>query len=276
MDKDEARGRFAELAAGDEERINLAEAALLIAAEADARLDPRHYLHRFEALARQAGAALHTAGSPAEAVVRLNRFLYGKMGFAGNRDDYYDPRNSFLNEVLDRRLGIPITLAVVYMEVARRLGLRVEGVNFPGHFLLRHAGAGEIIVDPFVGEVLTQGECEERLRAMAGSGAVLHSHHLRPAGTREILARMLTNLNQIYFNRGEWESALACCDRILLLTPDAPAALRVRGILYDQLDCFPEALADLERYLELAPDDPAAAVARERLEAIRQRAHRMN
>lgn len=109
MDKDEARGRFAELAAGDEERINLAEAALLIAAEADARLDPRHYLHRFDALARQAGAALHTAGSPAEAVVRLNGFLYGKMGFAGNRDDYYDPRNSFLNEVLDRRLGIPIT-----------------------------------------------------------------------------------------------------------------------------------------------------------------------
>ena len=270
------RDRFADCITGV--RIDLAEAALLIAAEEYPSLDVAGYLSSLDDLAARGRENLEGAGDTVEQVERLNRYLFVERGFAGNREHYEDPRNSFINEVIDRRSGIPITLALVYMEVARRLGLDFEGICFPGHFLIKCGdGDGEIVVDPFSGVVLSPRECQERLTAVLGEGVVLdHEVHLRAADPREILVRMLTNLKLLYVRSGDFDRALSCCDRILLLIPDAPHELRDRGLVFEQLECFGAAAADLERFLALAPRDPSAAPLRARLPALRERAGRLH
>ena len=238
QEMNEARQRLAAVAAGRDERIDVAEAALLIAQEEYPQLDIVAYLAQLDELAARARAAMRPAMTAAEQVAHLNHFLFVESGFAGNNDDYYDPRNSFLNEVIDRRTGIPITLSVVYCEVGRRLGLPVYGVSFPGHFLVKYAGEPEIIIDPFFGTVLTAEECEERWGDLRPDGARLERRLLRPASPREILVRMLSNLKQVYVEQNDAERALACVDRILLLAPDTPRELRDRGILYQRLECY--------------------------------------
>lgn len=270
------RERFRHCVSG--ERIDLAEAALLIAAEEYPALDVPGYLSCLDDLARRGREALVGAQGAAERVDRLNRYLFVERGFAGDSEHYEDPRNSFINEVLDRRAGIPITLALVYMEVARRLDLDVRGICFPGHFLIKwlHAG-GEIVVDPFSGQVLSQEDCQARLAAVLGEGAVLDPEvHLRAAGSREILVRMLTNLKLLYVRARDFERALACCERILLLTPDTPAELRDRGLVYEQLECFGAAVADLERFLALAPHEGSAGAVAARLPALREQLRRLH
>ena len=175
-----ARERFAELVGGIDATIDLAEAALLIAAEAYPGLDVARYVGALDALAAEAEPVVRGAGGDGERVRRLVQFLAVDRRFRGNQDDYYDRRNSFLNEVLERRTGIPITLAVVYIEVARRLGLVVLGVGFPGHFLAKHPGARrELIIDPFFGQFLSMRDCEQRLRAVLGDEA--HARARPPA-----------------------------------------------------------------------------------------------
>jgi regulator of sirC expression with transglutaminase-like and TPR domain len=264
------RERFAELAVAPEETIDLAEAALLIAAEAYPNLDIDAYLQRLDALAREARSFLHGAGSDAERIARLNQFLFVEKRFVGNQKRYYDRRNSFLNEVLDRRTGIPITLALVYMEVARRLDLSVQGIGFPGHFLAKYVGEKEIIIDAFFGQVITERECRERLESILGPKAKFDRSYLRSARPKEILVRVLANLKQVHINAEEFEAALSCSDRILLLTPDAPHELRDRGLIYQRLECYRAALADLERFLKLAPNDETADTIRENLITVRQ------
>jgi regulator of sirC expression with transglutaminase-like and TPR domain len=259
------RERFAELVGGADEVIDLAEAALLIAAEAYPGLDVAHYIGRLDELASAAAMALRTTTADANRMQALVRFLTTEARFRGNQDDYYDRRNSFLNEVLDRRTGIPITLAVVYMEVARRLGLVLLGVGFPGHFLAKQPGSPELIVDPFFGQILSRRDCEERLQAVLGPSAQLEPSHLEAATPREILVRLLRNLKQIYLRTKELEGALACCERILLVDPELTSEVRDRGLLYEQLECYAAARADLERFLVLAPDDPTATAVRQRL-----------
>ena len=164
------------------------------------------------------------AGVPegAARVERLNRFLFGEEGFAG-ASEYYDPRNSYLNEVLARRCGIPITLAIVYIAVARRAGLDARGISFPGHFLVRCAGRDEQIIDAFHGRTISLAEIEARLANALGPDAALRPElHLRDASAREILVRMLANLQRIFAGSGDAERLLACCDRIVLLTPARP------------------------------------------------------
>jgi regulator of sirC expression with transglutaminase-like and TPR domain len=273
MHADEARERFAKLAAGEDDAIDLAEAALLIAAEAYPDLDVDAYLLRLQKLADEARPLVAAARSEDEGIARLNDFLFVFQGFTGNRDRYYDRRNSFLNEVLERRTGIPITLSLVYTEVGRRLGLPVHGVGFPGHFLVRCAGQEQdIIVDAFSGTTLSPADCEERLRSAMGAEARLEPHHLRAARPKEILARMLNNLKFIELREKEFGSALACSQRILLLEPTNHHELRDRGLLYAQLDCYTAARADLERFLELEPQDPTAGKIRQHLIEIRRRA----
>jgi len=257
------RERFAALVTLPDERIDLAEAALLIAAEAYPGLDVPRYIGMLDDLAAADGAA--TTGDDATRVRGLLQFLAVRRGFRGNQEDYYDRRNSFLNEVLERRTGIPITLTLVYLEVARRLGLPLVGVGFPGHFLAKHAAVPELIVDPFFGQMLSRRDCEQRLRSVLGEDATLDPSHLRPSTPREILVRMLRNLKQIYLRARELESALGCSERILLVEPELASELRDRGLLYEQLECFAAARADLERFLAMAPDDPTAAVIRQRL-----------
>lgn len=266
---DRPRAQFAAIAAAPDREIDLPEAALWIAAEEYPALDVAAYLGRLEGLAEAAAARLRGARSEEERVEGLNRFLFEEQSFRGNRADYYDPRNSFLNDVLDRRAGIPITLSLVWLALARALGLDARGIGFPGHFLVKATGPPEILVDPFEGRTLSLADCAARLAAAGAGTAPDPRPHLRAASPREILARLLGNLKLIYAGRGDVERTLACCDRILLLQPDAPHELRDRGLLYAQLDYRAAALADLERYLELAPADEDADAARTRCAALR-------
>jgi regulator of sirC expression with transglutaminase-like and TPR domain len=223
------RARFAALAAQPEP--DLAEAALWLAAEEYPSLDVPAYLARIGELAAEARPALAGAMTGAARVARLNRFLFVECGFRGNREEYYDPRNSYLNEVLDRRTGIPISLSAVYLAVGRRLGLEVHGISFPGHFLVKCVCAdGELVIDPFERVVLDLESCQRRLDAALPAHVPLRPElHLRAASTREILLRMLANLKRIYAERRDLERTLACCDRILLLDPDAPGEQRDRA-----------------------------------------------
>jgi len=271
------RDAFAEGLRRPDDRIDLARSALLIAAEEYPALDVARYLARLDDLAREVAPRLTGARTASERVAVLNQFLFAEHGFAGNREHYEDPRNSFLNEVLDRCAGIPITLSLVYMEVARRAGLEADGVGFPGHFLVKHGKQDGIVVDAFLGTVLTREECQSRLAAVLGAGARLEpALHLRAATPREILVRLLGNLKVIYVRTADFGRALACCERILLVAPDSPLELRDRGLVYERLECFGAAVADLGRFLALAPDDESAPAVRERLSSLRPRLRQLH
>ncbi|HKI98254.1 MAG TPA: tetratricopeptide repeat protein [bacterium] len=272
-----AHERFARLARLPDEQIDLAEAALLIAAEAEPALDAAACLRELDALAAAAAEHLTPEAGPRARVEALGRFLFEQEGFQGNAADYYDARNSFLHEVLRRRTGIPITLALVFMELGKRLGLPMEGVNFPGHFLVRHtAPDGEVLVDPFSGRVLSALDCEHLLRRTAGPQAQLAPHLMQAATPKGVLRRMLTNLKLIYLHQRAWPEALSCMERILLLAPDDPHELRDRGLLFLRLECHAEAAADLERYLILAGHEPAAETVRPYLDEARAKARHLN
>jgi regulator of sirC expression with transglutaminase-like and TPR domain len=264
------REQFAALVQRDEADIDLAEAALLIAAEAYPGLDVARHLAALDALADAAEPRLGGATSDLERARVLIHFLAAEQRFSGNHDDYYDVRNSFLNDVLERRTGIPITLALVYIEVGRRLGLPMVGVGFPGHFLVKLAGGEDVVIDPFFGRILDERACAERLRTVAGQKATYDRRLLRAATAKEILVRMLRNLKQIYLQAREFEPALACSERILLVAPALAHELRDRGLLYHQLECYAAAQLDLERFLSLLPGDDSAAAIREKLIDIRR------
>jgi regulator of sirC expression with transglutaminase-like and TPR domain len=271
------REQFAALARLPDAKLDTALAALWIAAEEYPSLDPAVHLARLDALAAAAAPGLEGAWDDPERAERLLRFLHDEQGFVGNESSYDDPRNSFLNEVLERRTGIPITLSLVLVEVARRAGLPLSGVSFPGHFLVKLEGPELRVLDPFHGRVLEPSDCRARLHAALGVDAVFRPElHLRAATPREILVRMLTNLKHLYLRARDFGRTLACCERILLLLPDTPLELRDRGLVYERLECFAAAAHDLERFVELAPDDESAPAIRERLRALRARPHRLH
>ena len=196
---------FAHVAARPEEELDLGAAALLIAEVEYPGLDVAHYLSMLDDMADAVRGRAGAASGPDALREAMGHHLFESLGFRGNGEHYYDPRNSFLNEVIDRRVGIPITLSVVVLEVGRRLGLALEGVSFPGHFLVRHrAGEREVLLDPYHGgAALSRADLEERLRAVPGHGdkAELAPAHLAPASKRQILVRMLNNLLGIYRDR---------------------------------------------------------------------------
>jgi regulator of sirC expression with transglutaminase-like and TPR domain len=249
--------RFAELVTRDQ--FSLAEACLLIAQDEYPGADVADGIARLDAIAATVRGRLAPDAGPAERVAALNRHLFAELGFAGNLDAYYDPRNSYLNEVLERRTGIPITLSIVYLEVGRRIGLALQGVSFPGHFLVRlRLARGTLILDPFTnGEPCPERELRTRLGrvlpAAAARGADL-DRYLDPASPREIVARVLRNLKAIYLKDGKLEQALAVMQRMLLVVPESAEELRDRGLVYAGLECFRPALADLQNYLRRRPD----------------------
>ena len=228
--------------------------ALLIARIEYPTLDVRPYLNQLDQLGREAG--LRVGAAPAALRVQaLNRLLFDEWHFTGNSDNYADPRNSFLNEVLDRRTGIPISLAVVYMEVARRAGLQVEGVNFPGHFLVRCQG---LIIDAFHGgAILSEDACRVLLRRHEGDEAALEPHLANHASKRQILARMLVNLKRIYVQMNSFPQARDITELLLAIDPTATHELRDRGLLAYHLNDFSSALRDLQAYLDASPTKPA-------------------
>jgi regulator of sirC expression with transglutaminase-like and TPR domain len=272
------RRAFARLVSRPEPAIDLAEAALLIAKEEYPDLEVAHYLSQLDAMAAEVRARAGSVADAHQLIASLGDYLFKEQGFHGNTDDYYDPRNSFLNDVLDRRTGIPITLSTVYMEVARRLGIRLHGVGMPGHFLVKYVGPDEeIVIDPFNGGVIVSpADCQRILNRISGGKLAFEPRFLSVLGTRQILARMLTNLKVIYFNSQAYAKALSVVERLLILDPQAATEIRDRGLLSSQLKRYPEAMADLERYLKLAPAAEDADVIRDHLRSLRQRAASMN
>ncbi|HUJ76170.1 MAG TPA: tetratricopeptide repeat protein [bacterium] len=257
-------------------RCNLAYAALLIAAEAYPGLDIPAYLARLDGLAGEAADRLRGLSDLSGRLQALSAYLYEERGFAGNSDAYYDPRNSYLNEVLDRGLGIPISLAVICLHVARRAQLPLVGVGFPGHFLVKTEGPEELLLDPFNGNLVSRAACEEWLRAAQEPLAELGPRWLAPATPVEMLVRMLRNLLLIYSRGGPAEMALACAHRILLLAPDSAAEWVQRAGLYEQLGRPEEASADLEQALRLGGRQPWTGPVRAHLQELQRRLKPLN
>ncbi|HSJ06513.1 MAG TPA: transglutaminase-like domain-containing protein [Longimicrobiales bacterium] len=253
-----ARSRFAAMVARPDDEVDLAAATLLIAAEEYPQLVPEAYVRRLDELAERVRDRQWDATAPVVILQDLNRVLFEEEGFRGNSDNYYDPRNSFLNDVLDRRLGIPITLSVIYLEVGWRLGLPLQGVNFPGHFLVRYDGeALKLLVDPFQGGLLRfEDEAQGLLDHVYGGAVPLQQDYLRKAGPKDILVRMLENLKGNYLNARDDARALTALERILLVRPDSADHVRDSGIVLTRLGREADAAAALERYLELVPDAP--------------------
>lgn len=261
-----------------QEPIDLPRAALAIAREEYPELDENRYLLQLDELASQVLRGVPSGASPERRVGRLNSFLFHELGFDGNRADYYDPRNSFLNEVLERRTGIPITLSVVYMEIGRRCGLRVDGVGFPGHFLCKITlEDGELVVDPFQkGHLLGLDEIKKRLAAAVGDGVQFDARVLRAARPREILVRMLQNLRSVYEERNDTPRALSAVDRLLLLAPENIRGLRDRATLCERLGGAAAAARDLEHVLKLEPGATDASALRARVRKLRGASGLMN
>ncbi|MCY3845053.1 MAG: transglutaminase-like domain-containing protein [Acidobacteria bacterium] len=262
--------RFTEIAKSPDP--DLAPAALFIARLEYPRLDAARYLEQLDAMGRTVAERIATLGPGAEPLARvraISGYLFDDQGFAGNTKAYDDPRNSFLNQVLERRTGIPITLALVYIEVARRAGVRADGVNFPGHFLLRLPHAGDrptaaddhVILDPFHGgAILDEADCQRLLRKHAGDDASFDRRLLARASKQQILLRMLLNLKRIYVRMRSFPQARTLTELLLALDPSALTELRDRGLLAYHLNDFSMALRDLEAYLRFtARGEPGSA-----------------
>jgi len=260
--------RLKELLNRPEEEMSLAEAVLLIAQDEYPHLDIGAYLKRLDDLSRDVSARLSPGAPPENIIAAMNNLLFQEEGFAGNEKNYYDPRNSFLNDVLDRRLGLPITLSIVYIEVGQRLGLSLKGVSFPGHFLVKlKLEQGRVVLDPYSGGVsLSEQELRNRLHQSYGDQLdVPLDRLLASAGKKHILTRLLHNLKAIYLHTEEFTKTLFVIDRILLISPNLPEELRDRGLIYEHLECSQSALEDYRRYIELEPNAPDTRDIRSRL-----------
>jgi regulator of sirC expression with transglutaminase-like and TPR domain len=242
--------QFSKLAAMPDR--DLATPALMIAQLECPSLNPAPYLEKLDAMGAAARERLVASGcldarTSETAVDVLNAYLFDEEGFTGNRDRYDDPSNSFLNEVLERRTGIPITLALVYMEVARRAGIQIEGVNFPGHFLMRFT---PLILDPFHrGARLSEHDCRRLLQRHIGEEAAFDPALLAPATKPQMLTRMLLNLKRIYVRLHSFPQARNVTELLLAVDPPALAELRDRGLLAYHMNDFAAALRDLQQYL---------------------------
>jgi regulator of sirC expression with transglutaminase-like and TPR domain len=263
------RSRFTTLAAQPDDTLDLATGALLVAAEEYPQLVPEPYLRRLDLLAERVRDRVHDETAPTLLLNEVSHVLFVEHRFRGNTEAYYDPRNSFLNDVLDRRLGIPITLSIVHLEVCWRLDLPVVGVNFPGHFLVRYEGeALRLLIDPFQrGEIRFEDEAQELLDQVYGGAVHLVPEFLRAADRRDILVRLLANLKGVYLNARDDARALLAVERILLLRPDELEEVRDRGMLLARAGRTDEAMHDLTRYLETLPEAPDA----DRIRSLLQR-----
>jgi len=263
----------------EDERIDLVRAALTIAQTEYPNVEIDAYHGRIEELARRVKRLVPDLGDPSESIAALNRVLFEEEGFRGNGEDYYDPRNSFLNDVLDRKLGIPITLAVIYMEVARRVGFPLVGVGMPGHFLLKHydVEGREILIDPFNrGSILTAKDCQRALDEIYGGQMPLQPEFLMAVSRRQVLVRMLNNLKSIYLSVRNFRKALPIVDLILAIYPRSPEDVKQRALLRWSLGQARGALADLDDYLKMSPDASDADEIRQTAASLRRMMATMN
>lgn len=276
-----AAGRWQEIAAGPEEEIDLAEAVLIVAAHEYPDLDVNDYLARLFEMAATLKRRLRRDIGTTETLIALNHYLFDELGFTGNTADYYDPRNCFLNDVLDRRLGIPITLSLVYIEIGRRIGLALHGVSFPGHFLAKCVVRdGVVVLDPYArGASLSLDDLQQRLQTLRGDvepRPEVVQQMLSTASRKDILARILRNLKGIYLHQRDLGRALSAADRIIALDPRAAEEYRDRAGIYLELECFRAALADFRNYLMLKPEADDAAAVKRSVAELQQIATRLN
>ena len=272
--------RLRQIVSGPDEDISLAEAALLIAGHGYPDLNVAAYLSRIEELAYMLRLRIDEDDSIPERISALNQFLFGELGFAAASDDYYDPRNSFLNEVLERRTGIPITLSVIYMELGRKVGLPLQGVSFPGHFLVKCAvPEGAVVLDPYSGGIsLGLPDLQKRLREVQGGevSRAIVAELLVSASNKEIIVRLLRNLKAIYLREHKLDKALPIMNWIIATLPEQTAELRDRGMIYQELECPRAALTDFETYLQLSPGSDDAGDIRTRIIELRKEVARLN
>jgi len=265
-----------------DEDVSLAEGALWIAAEEYPGLAVTDYLARLGDMAACLRGRLRPDVATAEKLLALNHYLFDELGFSGNEGDYFDPRNSFLNDVLERRLGIPITLGVIYIEIGRRIGIGLHGVSFPGHFLVKCAlRDGVVVLDPYSsGLSLGVEDLQQRLHAAGGAERTddaLLGHLLSAATNKEVLARMLRNLKGIYLKQGDWLRALSSSERLIALMPDdAGAEYRDRGGIYLKLECVRAAMGDFSAYLRQCPGAADADDVRALIAELAPRVARLN
>jgi regulator of sirC expression with transglutaminase-like and TPR domain len=247
------RARFAQLVARPESQIDLALGALLIAAEGRETLDPDPWLTALDSLATRIQGRLDPAHTPDETLDELHRVLYEELGYQGpGRLISPEPDHSRLDRVIERRVGLPISLAIVELEVAWRLGLPLYGVGMPGHFIV--GGPGDLLVDPANdGRRLTRDDCQALLRRSLGEGVLLHAGMLRATGRREILARVLRNLRAAHLANRDWPSALGAMELLIVVEPTSVEHVRDRGLLLGRVGRFTEAVEALRRYLDEQP-----------------------
>jgi regulator of sirC expression with transglutaminase-like and TPR domain len=268
--KDTAQQRtyraFAALLARDDEAIDLVQAALLIASMQYPDLDMAYYIAQLDNLARRVRTQLALPAPdllptlPEETDVlhvihAMNKILFEEEQFHGNRDDYHNPNNNFLNKVLENHVGIPVTLSLIYAEVGRRVGLQIDGIGMPYHFIVRcHSPQGFIYIDPYEGGLLmSERSCRERIRQITQHRTKFHAQWLEPFTHRRWLMRILNNLKRIYINQDDYERALTICDLLIMLNPRVAEEWRDRGLIHLQLKRYSRAIKDLRVYIEFAP-----------------------
>ena len=263
----------------EDDRVDLLRAALTFARIEDPQLDVEQYVSRVEELSQRATAKVQDLDDPANVIAALNQVLFQEEMFRGNTVDYYSPRNSFLHDVLDRRLGIPISLALVYMEVARRVGFPLFGVGMPGHFLLKHydAAGHSILIDVFErGVVVTEEDCRQKLNTIYSGQLTLQPEFLLPVTRRQMLTRMLNNLRSIYLSRRDFRRAVQVVDLILVIYPRSPEDVKQRAVLRYNLDDYRGALNDFEEYVKMSPDASDADEIRQTALSLRRSMAMMN
>jgi regulator of sirC expression with transglutaminase-like and TPR domain len=273
--------RFRDAVAPERVKIDLAEAALLCAQDVYPDLDIRSHLDSIESIASTLKSRLPADFSVTHRLLALNNYLFQELGFSGDSDSYYDPRNSFLNDVLARKTGIPITLSILYLEVGQRLGLKLKGVSFPGHFLVKvRVTGGELVLDPYAqGRSLSEEELRERLAQFTDPGTARDlplEDFLEAASPRQILARLLRNLKAIYLESQEFDKALCVMQRLVILLPEVPEERRDRGLVYARLECPRAALDDLSHYAMARPEAEDAEHITSQLAAMTIAAARLN
>ncbi|MFZ9737622.1 MAG: SirB1 family protein [Prochlorotrichaceae cyanobacterium] len=257
-----ARESFQKAISYPDEEIDLAYAALCIAQAYTPTLNPQQYLDRLDDLAQTLRGQLPTERYPLKVLKALNHYIYDELGFRGNINDYYDPRNSFFDQVLERGLGIPITLSLLYLEIAKRLDFPMEGIGLPGHFLIRPCiEEMDLYIDAFHrGEILFTQDCQERLQAIYGQPVTLQPEHLSSVSNSQFLARLLNNLKAIYINRRDLASALGAIDGILLLFPHWWSERRDRGLILYEMQEWEGAQQELQAYVQANPNAPDTIV----------------
>lgn len=263
----------------EDEHIDLLRAALTFARIDNPQLDIEHYARRVDELAKRVANKTPDADDPPRMIAALNEVLFQEEVFRGNTVDYYDPRNSFLQNVLDRQMGIPISLALVYMEVAQRVGFPLFGVGMPGHFLLKHydVDGRSMLIDVFErGSIVTEEDCRQKLKSIYSGQLTLQPEFLLPITRRQMLTRMLNNLRSVYISQRDFRRAVQVVDLILVIYPRSPEDVKQRAMLRHNLNDYRGAISDFEEYVMMSPDASDAEEIKQAALSLRRSMAMMN